>query len=203
MREFMAWRMGEGSDVTHFGVGKRAGSCIVFFFLISDMLDYWSMGWFECVPIPFCLDCVMMSPSLVVVTSSFGPPLPAFFVLSVDRCRRREEARRGEFLPGMLVPCVWVNLLWWRYFLYQKENCGFLGGLTFYRTSYLWKWKSEKRKKKKIPFLAQGMYKHNCVQSSPLLWALFLQLHNFFLVRAFERPLLLGCPSRGGLYCVR
>lgn len=148
---------------------KRAGYCFFFsFFLISDMLDYRSMEWSVCVPIPFCLNCVRMSPSLVIVQSSFGPSSYSRFFLSfsTETFAVRSMARRVPF-PRMLVLCVWVNLLWWRYFLYQKENCGLLGGLTFYRTCHICE--SEKVTKKN-PFSCTGHVQTQlCTKQSPFV----------------------------------
>ena len=90
--------------------------------------------------------------------------------------------------------------------IFKKEYCGLLGGLIFYRTRHICK--SEKKKKQTykneyLPFLAQGMYKHNYVQKGPFLWAMYssLQLHNFFLVHASGRLSFLGFSPE--VVCIR
>lgn len=160
----------KGSDFKHFNVGS-----VLEVVLFADMLDGRGMKWLVCVPIPFCYQCVTMSPSLVLVISflslclcHISTPLPSFFVDFYCVIKFTIEIWCKP-LPRMLVMCL-SKLLWWQYFLYlKKEYCGLLGGLTFYRTRHICK--SEKKKKKykneHLPFLAQGMYKHNYVQKGP------------------------------------
>lgn len=73
MKKYMAWRMGEGSHVTHFTGGRIWILCCFCVFFLPRQWYAWLL---KCgmicvrVSIPFCLDCVTMSLSLVIVTSS-------------------------------------------------------------------------------------------------------------------------------------
>lgn len=202
--------MDKGSDFKHFGVGS-----VLDVVLFADMLDDRSMKRLLCVPIPFCYRCVhnvsvscprdLLLPSVLVSYSD--TPSPSFFV-NFYWLIQFTIGIWCKPLPRMLVMCL-SNLLWWQYFLYlKKEYCGLLGGLTFYRTRHICK--SEKKTKKKkiyknehLPFLAQGMYKHNYVQKGPFLWATVCTLP-FSYITSFWYMLLGGflflVSSGGGLY---